>query len=162
MSEVSGPQVHERPNSHAERNISQLGSKIFVERIQTFYFALCLFYDSLAVVNCKATLRKRDRLASRLPDATDILRGSLLHRIIRHRTGCPKCERGEGHPVAVLAVGYPGGRIRQISLPKDQVAHVERCLANYQKLKAAIEEICEMNLQLLRPEPDAKEGKHGA
>lgn len=97
---------------------------------------------------------RRDRLASRLPDATRILRGSLLQRIIRHRSGCPKCDRGEGHPVAVLAVGYPGQRTRQISLRKEQVPQVRRCLANYQKLKAAIEKICELNQQLLRAEPD--------
>ena len=99
------------------------------------------------------TVRKRDRLAARLPDASHILRGSLLERIIRHRTGCPKCDRGEGHPVAVLAIGYPGRRTRQISLQKEQVFYVKRSLANYQKLKAAIEEICEINQQLLRAEP---------
>jgi hypothetical protein len=98
-------------------------------------------------------VQKRDRLAARLPDATHILRGSLLERIIRHRSGCPKCDRGEGHPVAVFAVGYPGARTRQISLRKEQVSEVKRCLANYQKLKAAIEEICELNQQLLRAEP---------
>ena len=96
---------------------------------------------------------RRERLATHLPDATHILRGSLLERIIRHRTGCPKCDRGEGHPVAVLAVGYPGKVTRQISLRKEQVSYVERCLANYQKLKAAIEEICELNQQLLRAGP---------
>lgn len=110
-------------------------------------------------MNRSTALRKRDRLASSLPDARDILRGSLLQRIIRHRTGCPKCDRDEGHPVAVLAVGYPGARIRQICLRKDQVAHVKRCLANYQKLKAAIEQICELNQQLLRVELDENGGK---
>jgi hypothetical protein len=114
---------------------------------------------SLSIVKQSTALQKRDRLAARLPSAKDVLRGSLLQRIIRHRTGCPKCDRGEGHPVAVLAVGYPGARIRQICLRKDQVAYVKRCLANYQKLKAAIEEICEMNQQLLRAEPPEKEGK---
>jgi hypothetical protein len=118
-----------------------------------------LFYVSLLIVKESSALQKRDRLAARLPSARDVLRGSLLQRIIRHRTGCPKCDRGEGHPVAVLAVGYPGARIRQISLRKDQVAHVKRCLANYQKLKAAIEEICEINQQLLRADPGEKEGK---
>jgi hypothetical protein len=105
-------------------------------------------------VKHKQLADKRDRLASRLPDAGHVLRGSLLERVIRHRSGCPKCERGEGHPVAVLAVGYPGGLTRQISLRKDQVPQVKRCLANYQKLKAAIEKICELNQQLLRAEPD--------
>jgi hypothetical protein len=98
-------------------------------------------------------IQKRDRLAAHLPDASHILRGSLLERIIRHRSGCSKCDRGEGHPVAVFAVGYPGTRTRQISLRKQQVSEVKRCLANYQKLKAAIEEICELNQQLLRAEP---------
>ena len=110
-------------------------------------------------MNRPTTLGKRDRLAAALPSATDILRGSLLQRVIRHRSGCPKCDRGEGHPVAVLAIGYPGARIRQICLRKDQVAHVKRCLANYQKLKAAIEKICEINQQLLRADPGEKEGK---
>jgi hypothetical protein len=108
-----------------------------------------------------AALRKRDRLISQLPVTADLLRGSLLQRIIRHRSGCPKCERGEGHPVAVLAVGYPGGRTRQISLRKEQVARVKRCLANYQKLKSAIEEICELNQQLLRAEPEDQDGERG-
>lgn len=103
---------------------------------------------------------KRDRLVARLPDATQVLRGSLLERIIRHRAGCPKCDRGEGHPVAVLAVGYPGKITRQISLRKEQVSYVKRCLANYHKLKAAIEEICELNQQLLRAEPSG-ESKRG-
>lgn len=97
-------------------------------------------------------MRCRDRLVARLPEAREILRGSLLQRTIRHRTGCPKCARGEGHPVAVLAVGYPGGVIRQISFPQEKVAHVRRYLANYRKLKAALEKICELNQQSLRSE----------
>ena len=108
-------------------------------------------------MNHKDILGKRDRLLARLPEARDILRGSLLQRTIRHRTGCPKCARGQGHPVAVLAVGYPGGVIRQISFPQPQVPYVRRCLANYRKLKAALEKICELNQQLVRgPEAPTK------
>jgi len=112
------------------------------------------------MMNQKKAIQQRGRLLSRLPSARDILRGSLLQRTIRHRTGCPKCERGEGHAIAVLAVGYPGGAIRQISLPQEQVAHVRRCLTNYRKLKAALEKICELNQQLLRSQRDeAKTGR---
>jgi len=114
-------------------------------------FVFC--YVSLLLVKQSQAVRKRDRLVARLPDASHVLRGSLLDRIIRHRSGCPKCDRGEGHPVAVLAVGYPGKVTRQISLRREQIPFVKRCLANYQKLKAAIEEICEINQQLLRAEP---------
>ena len=108
-------------------------------------------------MNHEQAIRKRDRLLARLPEARDLLRGSLLERTIRHRTGCPKCERGEGHPVSVLATGYPGGHIRHISLRPEQVPQVKRYIANYHKLKAAIEEICELNQQLLRLDPKEAE-----
>jgi hypothetical protein len=101
----------------------------------------------------KEALHKRDRLAANLPSPAEILRGSLLHRTIRHKHGCAKCDRGEGHPVLVLTVNYPGGRNQQISLRPDQKAQVERWLENYQRLKGRLEEICELNQVLLRPEP---------
>ena len=92
----------------------------------------------------------RALLARELPDLSDILRGSLLERTIRHRQGCPKCERGEGHPVSVLAVTYPGGGTRQISLRSEQVAQVRRQLDNYHRLKDTLEQICELNQEALR------------
>ena len=99
-------------------------------------------------------IRKRDSLLARLPDARDILRGSLLERNIHHSAGrCKRCDSGGGHAVSVLTVGYPGGQMRQISLRKEQVAHVKQCLENYYALKAALEEICELNQQLLRAKP---------
>jgi len=97
----------------------------------------------------------REKLVARLPVTPDILRGSLLMRTIRnHREGCAKCATGEGHPLAVLTVSYPGGRTRQFSLRPAHVAAVRRALANYQKLKAAIEAICELNHELLRPDEE--------
>jgi Family of unknown function (DUF6788) len=93
----------------------------------------------------------RQRLVARLPITADILRGSLLMRTIRnHASGCAKCASGEGHKLTVLTVSYPGGRTRQFSLRPQRVAPVRRALANYHKLKAALEAICELNHQLLR------------
>ena len=100
-----------------------------------------------------ATIAKRQKLLGRLPVTGEILRGSLLQRTIRnHARGCAKCASGEGHPLAVLTVSYPGGRTRQCSLRRRRVAEVRRWLRNYQKLKEAIEVICELNHELLRPE----------
>jgi hypothetical protein len=104
-------------------------------------------------VKHKETIAKRDRLAAKLPEAAEILRGSLLERTIHHKRGCAKCARGEGHPVLVLTVNYPGGRNQQISLRPEQKEQVQRWLENYQKLKSRLEEICELNHVLLRPEP---------
>jgi hypothetical protein len=99
--------------------------------------------------------KARAKLAAGLPSTTQILRGSWLHRRIRHRTGCAVCARGPGHPVWVLTVSYPGGRTQQISLSAEQKTMVQQWLRNYRKLKATLERICELNQQLLRPEKKA-------
>ncbi len=85
-------------------------------------------------------LQARQKLVDRLPVSGELLRGSLLERVVRHRSGCPKCARGEGHRVFVLTVTYSGGRTRQLSIRRERVA------------EEAIEAICELNHELLRPE----------
>jgi hypothetical protein len=110
----------------------------------------------------KSAIRARQRLLDRLPGAAEILRGSLLQRTVRHSSGCPKCARGEGHPLWVLTVSYPGGRTRQYSLRREQVPQVRRWLSNYRKLKDKLEAICELNHHLLRPDaasPDSRRKK---
>ncbi|WP_371933110.1 DUF6788 family protein [Bradyrhizobium sp. CCGUVB23] len=113
-------------------------------------------------MNREQALRARQKLASKLPVTGETLRGSLLERTVRHTKDCPKCARGEGHQVFVLTVSYAGGRIRQISVRRERVPEVRRWLDNYQKLKEAIETICELNHDLLRPERAAtKRGARG-
>ena len=97
----------------------------------------------------------RAKLAAALPSTTQILRGSLLHRRIRHGTGCAVCARGPGHWVWVLTVSYPGGRTKKISLSAERKSMAQQWLRNYRKLKATLERICELNQQLLRPEKKA-------
>lgn len=102
------------------------------------------------------TLQAREKLVGNLPVTGELLRGTLLERTVRHSRNCPKCARGEGHQVFVLTVTYPGGRTRQISVRREGVAEVRRWLENYQDLKQAIEAICELNHELLRPERRSK------
>ena len=59
----------------------------------------------------------------------------------------------------VLTVTYPGGRTRQFSVRRERVAEVRRWLSNYRELKEAIEAICELNHDLLRPERDASKAR---
>src|ERR1700756_6064013 len=98
------------------------------------------------------TIRARDKLVGGLPVTGELLRGSLLERTVWHSKDCPKCARGEGHQVFVLTVTYPGQRTRQFSVRRERVAEVRRWLSNYRELKEAIEAICELNHDLLRPE----------
>lgn len=107
---------------------------------------------SLLQVKHKDIVRRRNKLASNLPTA-ELLRGCLLQRTVRHKSGCPKCDRGEGHPVLVLAISEPGGKVRHISLRPEQKPLVEQWLANYHRLKDQIEQVCQLNQSLLRPEP---------
>jgi hypothetical protein len=101
------------------------------------------------------TIRARDKLVSKLPVTGELLRGSLLERVVRHTKDCPKCARGEGHRVFVLTVSYGSGRTRQFSVRRERIEEVRRWLANYQNLKEKIEAICELNHELLRPERTA-------
>ena len=100
-------------------------------------------------------IETRQRLLAELPLTGEILRGSLLERIVHHTRGCTICAGGGGHPLWVLNVGYAGGRTRQFSLRREQVEEVRRWLGNYHKLREALEEICELNHGLLRPDDGA-------
>jgi hypothetical protein len=104
-------------------------------------------------------MQARERLLQHLPVTGEVLRGSLIERITRHTSGCPKCARGEGHPQTVLTISYPGGRTRQFSIHREQIPQVREWLSNYQKLKEAIEAICELNHVLLRPDASTRKAR---
>ena len=106
----------------------------------------------------KQAIQRRDKLAARLPGLAEVLRGSLLERTVHHSSGCPKCARGEGHPLWVLNVNYPGAKTRQLSLRAEQVPQVRQALERYRQVKEALEAISELNQQLLRMDRD--ESKH--
>jgi hypothetical protein len=100
-------------------------------------------------------IETRQAMVAQLPVTGELLRGSLIERTVHHSRGCTICAGGGGHPLWVLNVGYPGGRTRQLSLRREQVEEVRRWLGNYHKLRKALEEICEFNHALLRPEDAA-------
>jgi hypothetical protein len=111
---------------------------------------LLLVYVSSELMTREQAIRKRDKLAAQLSSASGVLRGSLLQRTVRHSSGCVKCARGEGHPLWVLNVGYPGGKTRQVSLHPDQVPQVRKAIEHYREFKQGLEAISELNQFLLR------------
>jgi hypothetical protein len=104
-------------------------------------------------------IRKRDKLATRLSSPTEVLRGSLLQRTIHHSSGCLKCARGEGHPLWVLTVGYPGGKTRQVSLRPEQIPQVREALKRYRDFKQTLEAISELNQFLVRLDREESQGR---
>jgi hypothetical protein len=99
-------------------------------------------------------IRKREKLATQLGPVIGVLRGSLLQRDVHHSSGCLKCARGEGHPLWVLTVGYPGGKTRQVSLHPEQVPQVRNAIEDYRDFKRNLEAISELNQFLLRLDRD--------
>lgn len=95
--------------------------------------------------------QQRKRALQRLGDVSEVLRGTLLERMTQcGKPGC-KCMRGQKHgPAYYLTVSYPQGKTRQIYIPKHRKAMVESWIANYRRVWETLEEICRINLELLR------------
>ena len=106
-------------------------------------------------------IQRREKLAAPLSSPTGVLRGSLLQRTLHHSSGGLKGARGEGHPLWVLTVGYPGGKTRPVSLRPDPVPQVRQALANYRSFQRSREAIREWNPCLLRLDrEESKEQEH--
>ena len=95
--------------------------------------------------------RRRQAAVRRLGKASETVRGSLLSRYLPcGNPGC-RCKRGKLHgPAYYVTVSYAGGKTRQVYVPKQLKPVVERWLANYREVYAALEEISAINLELIR------------
>jgi hypothetical protein len=98
--------------------------------------------------------RAAHKLLAQLPPLDDLLRGSLFERHTFHPSGvsCSTCLSGQGHRQWVLNVNYPGGKTRQFTVHADQLAQVRRQIANLDRVRQILEQICEINQQRLRQE----------
>src|ERR1700744_5756723 len=99
-----------------------------------------------------STLRKRRaQLLRQIPALDAILRGSLIERYKRcGKPGC-KCAEGPGHgPKYYLSVSLPGERPQMDYVPQEDLAATRALVSNCQQVRAALEEICLINRELLR------------
>lgn len=95
--------------------------------------------------------RRRTALLRQLPALQAILRGSLVERYKRcGKPGC-KCATGPGHgPKYYLSISHSGEHPQMDYVPQGAVAQVREYLANYQRTRDILEEICAINRELLR------------
>ena len=102
------------------------------------------------------------KLVAQLPPLDDVLRGSLLERHTFHPSAvaCATCASGKGHRQWVLNVNHPGAKTRQVTLHPNQVAQVRRQIANLDRTRQILEQICEMNQQQLRQQRDLFRSAH--
>jgi Family of unknown function (DUF6788) len=96
-------------------------------------------------------LQRRRKAVARLGEVGKVLRASLLERLTQCGKGGCKCMAGQKHgPSYYLTVSYPKGKTRQIYVSKDLKKIAESWIENYHRVWAALEEISEINLELLR------------
>jgi hypothetical protein len=102
------------------------------------------------------------KLVAQLPPLHELLRGSLLERQTFHPSAvsCATCANGKGHHQWVLNVNYPGAKTRQVTLHPNQVAQVRRQIANLDRVRQILEQICETNQEQLRHQRDRLRSAH--
>lgn len=94
-------------------------------------------------------IARRTALVRSLPALEAVLDGSLFMR--RRRCGKPSCRcvRGPGHAAWHLGVLTGPGRIKQTTIPQDQVAEVRTWAANYRTVRKALKAIAAINRRLI-------------
>jgi len=97
-----------------------------------------------------ALVARRARLRQALPPLDEVLRGTLLDRVIRCGKATCHCATGPGHPITCVTVSVAHGRTQQVTVPRAWRATVRRWIANYQRYWQAIEAISAINRQLLQ------------
>jgi hypothetical protein len=97
----------------------------------------------------QALLTRRARLARALPDAEQMLMGSLVEQTRRcGKPGC-RCAQGDPHGPYVYFTPKTAGRGRARYVPEALVAAVRGWLTRGEQLAVAIEQICAINAELL-------------
>jgi hypothetical protein len=113
---------------------------------------------TLRLVSPAALVARRARLRQALPPLDEVLRGTLLDRVIRCGKPTCHCATGPGHPITCVTVSLANGRTQQVTVPPAWRTTVQRWIANYQRYWQAMEAISTINRQLLQrrewpPEP---------
>jgi hypothetical protein len=98
-----------------------------------------------------ALRKRRAVLLRQLPTLKAILRGSMIERYKRcGKSGC-SCMQGQGHgPKYYLSVSRSGTRPEMVYVPNGYHEQVNALVDNYRQARAVLDEICEINLELLR------------
>ena len=80
-----------------------------------------------------------------------ILRGSLIESYKKcGKPGC-KCATGTGHgPKHSMTVNFPKRKPENDYIPLEYVVQVKEYIANYQRFKEIIEQICMINREIIK------------
>jgi hypothetical protein len=98
---------------------------------------------------------QRHQLVQTLPPVDQVMRGTLLATY--KRCGRPNCHcvDGQGHgPKHYLSVSQPGAHPRRDYVRNADVGRTTQFISNLQLVRAALDQICAINTELLRRHED--------
>lgn len=105
----------------------------------------------------KSLIKRRQKIAGRLPDPAELVRGSLVKRYLRCGNSSCRCQQGKGHgPYHYLMTTVGPGKTRMVLLSKDQLQKVRRWVRNFGAYKEGLEKIAEINTLLLQEARQSK------
>lgn len=104
----------------------------------------------VAAITTRALRARRRRLAGSLPDLEGLISGSVVNQGRRcGKEGC-RCARGELHgPYTYVVLPRVGGRTPTVYVPAAAAEAVRRGAATSRQVRAALEEISAINIELL-------------
>ena len=98
-------------------------------------------------------LQTRKRLIHNIPDPSLALAGSLMSRMVRcNKAGCRFCQKpsGKGHgPIWILSVSQGNRRVRQIPIPEELKAEVEKGICRFAEIQQWLKQVAQINQELL-------------
>lgn len=98
-------------------------------------------------------LQTRKRLLHNIPGPSIALAGSLMSRMVRcNKTGCRFCQKpsGKGHgPIWILSVSQGNRRVRQIPIPEELKAEVEKGIRRFAEIQHWLKQVAQINQELL-------------
>lgn len=98
-------------------------------------------------------LQSRKHLVQNLPDPTTALAGSLMRRMVRcNKVSCRFCQKpkGKGHgPIWILSVSQGNRRVRQIPIPEELKAEVEKGIRRFAEVQQWLKQVAQINQELL-------------
>lgn len=103
-------------------------------------------------MNAKSLLKKRKRASKQVPKAEESIRGSAV--IMNRSCGKPgcRCQKGSKHKAVYLSQSRKG-KTRMVYIPRHNVENMRKYIKNYQKTKAVLNAISDINIKLLTKRP---------
>ena len=90
---------------------------------------------------------RRKTIARKAPAIGQIMKGSVV--IVKRYCGKPNCRCRKEHKHRSMYVSQTiGGKQRLVYIPKRSEESVRRLIANYRRLKAALQKISSVNISL--------------